>query len=269
MSVLAFDMGIVCYQSVEHFVAVVVALAVLLVLAIIIPLALLAMVGKARKQRDVSLSLRSSMLEEWWSELDADGSGDLDRNEIKVLLGRMKWSTKEKDIDAAIEQIESVCDDDEDNDGAIGHDEFIAWFELQLQSIVDAPFDVFYGTTRSEQYWWFVQVLWLKTSVNLLFTFGCASLVQFRSVTIHSIVIRTDMRIINRQSSNCYCILCAGSDTIHAATDIFEYWSRYYQTDFGWDVSSSSSSSSSSAVLPAPTCSPLFAGHLPVSSCAA
>jgi hypothetical protein len=183
------------------------------------------MVRKARMRRDVSLSLRASDVDHWWHELDADGSGDLDKSEVKVLLGKMKWSTDDKDIDEAIQQIEMHSDE---QDGQVSKEEFTAWFDEQLTMLVDAPFDVFFGTTRSGQYWcvclfvcvcvcqtenarskhadgddllaawlslspsgyvlrvclsrsvgrsrrWFVQVLWLKTAVNLLFTFGyCA-----------------------------------------------------------------------------------------------
>ena len=36
-------------------------------------------------------------------------------------------------------------------------------------------FDVLYGTTRSSSYFWFAQILWLKTLINALFSFGRAS----------------------------------------------------------------------------------------------
>jgi hypothetical protein len=52
--------------------------------------------------------------------------------------------------------------------GAVSKTEFESWYHEQLTKLVATPFDVLYGTTSSEAYWWFMQVLWLKTGINIL-----------------------------------------------------------------------------------------------------
>ena len=52
---------------------------------------------------------------------------------------------------------------------------FKRWFEIKCTEAVEAPLDVLYGTTRSAAYYWFVQILWLKTAINLLYVFGRTS----------------------------------------------------------------------------------------------
>jgi hypothetical protein len=49
---------------------------------------------------------------------------------------------------------------------------FKRWFEIKCTEAVEVPLDVLYGTTRSAAYYWFVQILWLKTAINLLYVFG-------------------------------------------------------------------------------------------------
>jgi hypothetical protein len=54
----------------------------------------------------------------------------------------------------------------------VDKDEFTAWFHSQLTNLVGTPFDVLYGTNTATSYWWFMEVLWMKTGINMLYTFG-------------------------------------------------------------------------------------------------
>ena len=53
--------------------------------------------------------------------------------------------------------------------------QFNIWYEAKVRDAVDDPFDVLYGTTHSSAYYWFAQILWLKTSINALFSFSQAA----------------------------------------------------------------------------------------------
>ena len=52
---------------------------------------------------------------------------------------------------------------------------FERWFRKRCTAAVDDPYDVLYGTTDSRAYYWFMQILWLKTLINLLYSFGRAA----------------------------------------------------------------------------------------------
>ena len=52
---------------------------------------------------------------------------------------------------------------------------FERWFRNRCKTAVDDPYDVLYGTTDSRAYYWFMQILWLKTLINLLYSFGRAA----------------------------------------------------------------------------------------------
>ena len=51
---------------------------------------------------------------------------------------------------------------DADASGVISRQEFQDWYDEQLTHLIRSPFDMLFGTTRSDAYWWFAQVLWLK-----------------------------------------------------------------------------------------------------------
>ena len=53
--------------------------------------------------------------------------------------------------------------------------EFHVWFRQRIRAMVETPFDILYGTSKSSYYWWFSQLLWLKFAVNALFAFGYTS----------------------------------------------------------------------------------------------
>ena len=65
---------------------------------------------------------------------------------------------------------------DTESSNTISKATFLRWFENKCTEAVDnSSLDVLYGTTRPGVYYWFVQVLWLKTAVNLLYVYGRAS----------------------------------------------------------------------------------------------
>jgi hypothetical protein len=102
----------------------------------------------------------------WFSELDVDHSNQLEGEEIKALLRRMGEPT---DDDSMRETMGAL---DPDGSGEISKEEFVVWFEGKIRQMLDSPFDLMYGTSSSHAYWWSSQVLWLKTLINLIFTFG-------------------------------------------------------------------------------------------------
>lgn len=63
-------------------------------------------------------------MEQAWADIDADGSGSLDRNEARALLRQMGFVTY-PDLKAAIKAL------DENGDGEISKDEFTNWFSQQ------------------------------------------------------------------------------------------------------------------------------------------
>ena len=161
MLVLHADMAVECWHG-EHVYAAVFACAVLIVLGLILPHLLLRAVRRARRQRDVSLFLRADQIDAWFDELDADQSGSLEGAEITKLHKRMGHVL---DISAL----------DPDGDGTVTKQEFTDWFQSQLNAVVDTPLDVLYGTTTSDTYWWqCFFLLWLKTVINVLYTYGSA-----------------------------------------------------------------------------------------------
>ena len=53
--------------------------------------------------------------------------------------------------------------------------QFGCWMQYKIESMASTPYDVLYGTTKCSAYYWFAQVLLLKTIINILFYFGSAS----------------------------------------------------------------------------------------------
>ena len=60
-------------------------------------------------------------------------------------------------------------------DTAVSKAVFERWYRTKCMQVVDDPLDVLYGTTRPSAYYWFAQILWLKTSINVLFSFSQAA----------------------------------------------------------------------------------------------
>ena len=53
--------------------------------------------------------------------------------------------------------------------------QFGCWMQYKIESMASTPYDILYGTTKYSAYYWFAQVLLLKTIINILFSFGSAS----------------------------------------------------------------------------------------------
>ena len=110
--------------------------------------------------REASLKLDAKDVDKWWDELDADKSGCLDHDEVRVLLEKMG-----RKVDARSHQ-KLLCELDGDGDGTIVRDEFDDWFDNQLKTLIKTPYDCVYVTVKLEHYWWFIFFLWLRTCIN-------------------------------------------------------------------------------------------------------
>jgi hypothetical protein len=53
----------------------------------------------------------------------------------------------------------------------------------ELMSPFESPFDILYGSTTAANYWWFAHVLWLKSAICGIFTFGTALLFDWQMFT--------------------------------------------------------------------------------------
>ena len=157
---LAFDMQVKYFEG-DHAVAVVTAVLVLVSMAIVIPVFLLFKVRRSRFQRDASLNLKADQVDTWFVELDADGSGSLEGDEVKELLRRMGQDTRTKTMKKVMIEL------DPDGSGSASKPEFEVWFRKQLEGMLSTPFDVLYGTNTAGGYWWFMQTLWVKTGINM------------------------------------------------------------------------------------------------------
>ena len=76
------------------------------------------------QKQDLAKRSQWMTLEEVWAEVDADGSGTLDRNETREVLKAMGYKTYQ-------EQKEAIRELDENGDGSIEWDEFCMWFTKQ------------------------------------------------------------------------------------------------------------------------------------------
>jgi hypothetical protein len=95
--VLAFDMGVKCYDS-DHIVALVIGSAFLLAFAVILPLAILRLVHHSVFRRRVSLKLRAVDIDRWFKELDVDQSGGLEPVEVATMLRRTHQDAGRKQV---------------------------------------------------------------------------------------------------------------------------------------------------------------------------
>ena len=130
-------------------------------------------------------------MDRWFAELDTDNSGALDESETRVLLSRMGEDTNA----AALKKL--MLSLDHDGSGQVSKTEFESWYNAQLTSLVGTPFDVLFGTTNSRAYWWFMQVLWLKTLVNMLYTFGIGNNLNWH-VWMHVLLAASVILIVNQ-----------------------------------------------------------------------
>ena len=188
--VLMADMAVQCFAG-EHIYAAAFAALVLISVALVIPSLLLRMVRRSRRRRDASLSLRVDQVDQWFDELDEDNSGMLEASEVKVLLTRMGEATDE------VTRWRFAASLDPEGAGAVSKEQFEQWYSLQVTSLVSTSFDVLYGTTRSGAYWWFMQQMWLKTLINMLYTFGIANQFDWH-VWMHTLLAVSVILMVNQ-----------------------------------------------------------------------
>jgi hypothetical protein len=180
--VLHVDYGVKC----EGFdLAQGVAIATLAAFTLVIPGYLLLRARSENRVRVESLALDVRAMDKWFDELDADGSGSLEGDEIKQLVKKMhQGSTSKKLVKATIAELKSAAvatprpgHGSEHN--VVSKAQFQGWFVHKCSGCFETPFDVLFGTATAKVYWWWLQVLWLKTAINMLYAFGQASRVQW------------------------------------------------------------------------------------------
>jgi Ca2+-binding EF-hand superfamily protein len=113
---------------------------------------------------DMGRTLVKEELVEAFAEMDRDGSGDVSFEEFQ------EWfrEDKKKQIQASAAEQGGGTVVDPGDITAITRGELHAWFRLRITGTIETPFDVLYGTTRPECYWWFIVVLWMKFTINAL-----------------------------------------------------------------------------------------------------
>jgi len=168
--VLAFDQGVRCFEG-DHQLTGIIAIAVLILMALAIPLLLIKRVQHARNKRNQSLTLKVNEVDKWFNSIDVDGGGSLDRDEVKILLERLGEGTSKSKFEKNWEELDQP-DENGVKDGEVSLAEFSDWYIKRVEAVPDTPYDVLFGAYSPGAYWWFMQVLWLKTAINMLFTFG-------------------------------------------------------------------------------------------------
>ena len=182
--VLKQDMAVQCWRD-DHIFTACFAATLLVVVAVAVPIQLLRIVRRAREQRDASLRLRAEDADRWFDELDDDNSGALEGEEIKELHRRMGGTLNLATLDP-------------DGDGEVTKQEFNDWYHGQLAAVADSPFDVLYGTTTAAGYWWTCYfLLWLKTAINVLYTYGSARQLEWH-IWMHMLLV-TSMFMLTYQ----------------------------------------------------------------------
>jgi hypothetical protein len=147
--VMQSDFGVECPSS-DQRLGTMVALATLVVFCVMIPAFLLRKAKTSVKARDASLALRMTEVDTWWRELDADGSGALDHDEVVKLLERMpEGDTSEKAVQRTMDEIGQLPAGDSETDSltskdasSISKDQFRAWYHTQCKGMLQTPFDV-------------------------------------------------------------------------------------------------------------------------------
>jgi hypothetical protein len=88
--VLAIDYGVSCTGGAGEFRAgAIAAVVVLVLLGLLVPAWLARAARRSRKARNAALAMRVADMERWFEQLDADGSGSLEGEELRTLLFRM------------------------------------------------------------------------------------------------------------------------------------------------------------------------------------
>jgi hypothetical protein len=178
--VLHVDYGVKC-EGFEF--AQGVAIATLVAFTMVIPGYLLKRARTESRVRVESLALDVKTMNDLFDELDADGSGSLEGDEIKQLVKKMyQGSTSKKLVKATIAELKSAAvatPGPGHESEVVSKAQFQEWFRAKCSGCFETPLDVLFGTTTAKAYWWWFQVLWLKTAINMLYAFGQASRLQW------------------------------------------------------------------------------------------
>jgi hypothetical protein len=213
--VLDIDFGISATSN-EYWEGTLAATATIVVFTVLVPIFLAVKARAAIKRRDNSFALRIEDVGAWFDQADTDGSGALDEAEIRQVLERMygnttdramrtamrecdtlgranprgNWATIRRGIDAVRSWQSTVSDGTtttRDTQVTVSKAKFQRWFEKKCSEAADTPYDVLYGTTRPGAYYWFIEVLWLKTAINVLYVFGRAESLEWH-VWMHALL---------------------------------------------------------------------------------
>jgi hypothetical protein len=205
--VMEIDYGISC-TSPEYATGITIAFFALGIMCFAVPWLLLYCAYHAVNERKISLSLKMSEIENWFNEIDVDKSGTLDISEIEALLLKMgRRHLSKKTMQKVMVEMTTVGkkrgsrglgrafsghkvlailhlgtssptheQEPEDKEvHVVSKLQFTRWFELHIENMACTSYDVVIGTTHYHSYWWFAQVLYLKTLIAVLFSFGRAS----------------------------------------------------------------------------------------------
>jgi hypothetical protein len=212
--VLDIDFGISATSD-EYWEGAAAASATIVVFTVLVPVFLAFKARAAIKRRDKSFALRIDGVEVWFDQADADGSGALDEAEVRQVLERMygsttdramratmcefdalgrttprgNWATIRRAIDVVRSWQATVSDVATTGDAEVTVSKamFRRWFTMKCTEAVETPYDVLYGTTRPGAYYWFCEVLWLKTAINVLYVFGRAESMEWH-VWMHALL---------------------------------------------------------------------------------
>ena len=130
--VLAFDQGVRCFEG-EHQVTGVIAIVVLVVMAIAIPILLIKRVQHARNKRNQSLTLKVNEVDKWFNSIDEDGSGSLNRDEVRELLERLGEGKSKSKFERNWEELDQP-DENGVKDGVISLEEFSDWYMKRVEA---------------------------------------------------------------------------------------------------------------------------------------
>lgn len=81
---------------------------------------------EVKRQADIRARAEKGKLSAEWAAVDTDGSGTLDRDEVRSVLRKLGQHVAEEELSAAINQI------DEDGSGLIDYDEFETWWDRNI-----------------------------------------------------------------------------------------------------------------------------------------
>jgi Ca2+-binding EF-hand superfamily protein len=216
--VLDVDFGISATSD-EYWEGAAAASVTIVVFTVLVPIFLVFKARAAIKRRDMSFALRIEHVEAWFDQADADSSGVLDEDEVRQVLGKMFGSATDRATQTAMREFEALgkTTPPRGNWGTVrravhtvrswrlalsgaeasavgvprkatvSKATFRRWFEMRCTEVVETPYDVLYGTTRPGAYYWFAEVLWLKTAINVLYVFGRAESLEWH-VWMHALL---------------------------------------------------------------------------------